>query len=58
MPPQRSDSLRTQAVLISTAERLFAERGLEAVSLSEINRDAGQRNKSACTTTSGVVTAS
>ena len=47
MPPQRSDSLRTQAVLISTAERLFAERGLEAVSLSEINRDAGQRNKSA-----------
>jgi AcrR family transcriptional regulator len=47
MPPQRSDSLRTQAVLISTAERLFAERGLEGVSLSEINRDAGQRNKSA-----------
>src|SRR4051812_28313331 len=47
MPPQRSDSLRTQAVLISTAERLFAERGLEGVSLSEINRVAGQRNKSA-----------
>lgn len=47
MPPQRSDSLRTQAVLISTAERLFSERGLEGVSLSEINRDAGQRNKSA-----------
>ena len=47
MPPQRSDSLRTQAVLISTAERLFAERGVEGVSLSEINRAAGQRNKSA-----------
>jgi len=46
-PPQRSDSLRTQAVLIATAERLFSERGLEGVSLSEINRDAGQRNKSA-----------
>lgn len=47
MTPQRSDSLRTQALLISTAERLFAERGIEGVSLSEINRVAGQRNKSA-----------
>lgn len=47
MTPQRSDSLRTQAVLISTAEKLFAERGIEGVSLSEINRVAGQRNKSA-----------
>lgn len=47
MAPQRSDSLRTQALLISTAERLFAERGIEGVSLSEINRVAGQRNKSA-----------
>jgi len=47
MPPQRSDSLRTQAVLISTAERLFAEHGVDGISLSEINRAAGQRNKSA-----------
>lgn len=47
MPPQRSDSKRTQSLLIATAERLFAERGIEAVSLSEINRVAGQRNKSA-----------
>lgn len=47
MTPQRSDSLRTQALLISTAERLFAERGIDGVSLSEINRVAGQRNKSA-----------
>lgn len=47
MPAPRSDSLRTQAVIISTAERLFAEHGIEGVSLSEINRVAGQRNKSA-----------
>jgi AcrR family transcriptional regulator len=47
MSPKRSDSRRTQALLITTAERLFAERGLEGVSLSEINRLAGQRNKSA-----------
>jgi AcrR family transcriptional regulator len=47
MAPNRSDSLRTQAQLMSTAERLFAERGIDAVSLSEINRLAGQRNKSA-----------
>ncbi|MFN8052986.1 MAG: TetR family transcriptional regulator [Acidimicrobiales bacterium] len=47
MSPQRSDSLRTQAVLISTAEQLFSDRGIEGVSLSEINRAAGQRNKSA-----------
>jgi len=33
--------------LIETAERLFAERGLEAVSLREINRAAGQRNTAA-----------
>lgn len=47
MAPTRSDSLRTQAVLISAAERLFADRGIDGVSLSEINRAAGQRNKSA-----------
>lgn len=45
--PQRSDSLKTQSLLLTTAERLFAERGIDAVSLSEINRAAGQRNKSA-----------
>lgn len=47
MSTQRSDSLRTQAAIIATAERLYSERGLEGVSLSEINRVAGQRNKSA-----------
>lgn len=43
----RSDSIRTQAKIVSTAERLFAERGIDAVSLSEINRAAEQGNKSA-----------
>jgi AcrR family transcriptional regulator len=36
---------RTQ--LLDVAERLFAERGIDAVSLSEILETAGQRNKSA-----------
>jgi AcrR family transcriptional regulator len=47
MRAQRSDSIRTQHRLISTAEKLFAEKGVDAVSLSEVNRLAGQRNKSA-----------
>jgi AcrR family transcriptional regulator len=37
----------TPRLLISAAERLFAERGVDAVSLNEINRAAGQRNASA-----------
>jgi AcrR family transcriptional regulator len=37
----------TRSQLISAAERLFAERGVDGVSLNEINRDAGQRNASA-----------
>lgn len=32
------------AALISAAEQLFAERGIDGVSLREINREAGQRN--------------
>ena len=47
MIAMRSDSIRTQAKIVSTAERLFAERGIDAVSLSEINRAAEQGNKSA-----------
>ncbi len=43
----RSDSLQTQAKLISVAERLFAEHGIDGVSLSEINRAAEQGNNSA-----------
>lgn len=37
----------TRALLISTAEVLFAERGLDGVSLNEITKAAGQRNASA-----------
>jgi AcrR family transcriptional regulator len=37
----------TRDLLIATAEQLFAERGLEGVSLREINAAAGQRNSSA-----------
>jgi AcrR family transcriptional regulator len=36
-----------RTLLISAAERLFAERGVDGVSLNEINRAAGQRNASA-----------
>ena len=34
-------------LLLSTAERLYGERGLSGVSLREIGREAGQRNVSA-----------
>jgi AcrR family transcriptional regulator len=37
----------TQTRLIETAERLFAERGVNGVSLREIGVDAGQRNTGA-----------
>jgi AcrR family transcriptional regulator len=37
----------TKDQLVSTAETLFAERGLDGVSLNEITRAAGQRNASA-----------
>jgi len=37
----------TREVLVSTALQLFAERGIDAVSLAEINRAAGQRNATA-----------
>jgi AcrR family transcriptional regulator len=48
--PVTKDSRRlsgTQELLIVTAERLFAERGIGSVSLREIVIEAGQRNKSA-----------
>ena len=37
----------TRELLILTAERLFAEHGIDAVSLRQINTEAGQRNLSA-----------
>jgi AcrR family transcriptional regulator len=41
-------SAATRARIIAIAERLFAERGIEGVSLNDINKAAGQRNKN-CT---------
>lgn len=40
-------SVATRAKLVAIAERLFAERGIEGVSLNDINKAAGQRNKNA-----------
>lgn len=41
-------TIATRAKLVAVAERLFAERGVEGVSLNEINKAAGQRNSNAC----------
>lgn len=41
-------SIATRAKLVAVAERLFAERGVDGVSLSEINKASGQRNANAC----------
>jgi AcrR family transcriptional regulator len=43
--PRNADETRAQ--LIRTAERLFAEKGVNAVSSREINREAEQRNATA-----------
>lgn len=38
----------TRAKLVAVAERLFAERGIDGVTLQEIGRLSGQRNAAAC----------
>lgn len=43
----RKDALATRARLVAAAETLFARDGVDAVSLNEVQRAAGQRNKSA-----------
>lgn len=53
LSPERTASLTpksaaTRAKLIAVAERLFADRGIEGVSLAEINRVARQRHSNAC----------
>lgn len=49
-PTQRLNlrSIATRAKLVAVAERLYAERGIDGVSLSEINRASKQRNANAC----------
>src|SRR5918997_1169788 len=44
MPPRGDDA---RSALVEQAERLFAERGIEAVSLRDVSAAAGQRNHSA-----------
>lgn len=44
---KRNDATATREVLVATAVQLFAEHGLDGVSLAEINRAAGQRNATA-----------
>jgi len=43
----RSNAVDSADVLLLTAQRLFAEKGIDAVSMREIAREAGQRNNSA-----------
>lgn len=46
-PARTERSAATRNKIIQVAVRLFAERGLEGVSLNDINKAAGQRNKNA-----------
>jgi AcrR family transcriptional regulator len=45
--PIRADSAATRLRIIRAAEALFSEKGVDGVSLQEIGRAAGQRNRSA-----------
>ena len=47
MATARKDTLQTRRRLIDTAESLFAERGIDNVSLVDISRCAQQKNRSA-----------
>ncbi len=46
-PPHRSRACATRAKIVAAAEQLFAERGLDGVSLAEINVASEQRNRNA-----------
>ena len=43
----RKDTVATRKRIIDTAEKLFAEKGVEATSLLDIARASGQKNRSA-----------
>ena len=45
----RKDTIKTRKKIIAVAEKLFAECGVDGVSLNEVTRASGQRNKSALT---------
>lgn len=47
MKAGRKDGLNTKRLLIETAERLFAERGFENVTLVDVSKGAGQKNRTA-----------
>lgn len=44
--PATAEKLSTRELILRTAESLFAHRGIDAVSLNEINKAAGQKNTS------------
>lgn len=46
-PPLRADTYETRLLIMRTAERLFRERGVDRVSMLEIQEASGQRNHSA-----------
>ena len=43
----RKDTVETRRILLDAAEALFAERGIDNVSLIDIGRAAGQKNRNA-----------
>lgn len=45
--PIRTDTVATRLRIIRAAEKLFSESGIDAVSLQQVGREAGQRNRSA-----------
>jgi len=45
--PVRKDGLETKQKLVDTAERLFAEQGVDQVKLVDVSREAGQKNRNA-----------
>ena len=47
MTAPRKDTLETRRLLLDAAEKLFAEQGIDNVSLIDIGRAAGQKNRNA-----------
>lgn len=45
--PKSEKAIETRELLLRTAERLYAKRGIDGASLREINREADQKNSSA-----------